>query len=207
MNARRLMEPSSGLGPHITTPLRKNAAVHHSKNCALMSQMGSDSVIRRCLINVRLAPEASAVLHSIASSARNSDGSGIVRPSDTPRRITRRIGATHGAATMNRVCARSVCQRIGPHLDVYGARLGALAAFLQPRRAVAVRAPQAAALPAGVRVVDAPVQALGKKLSGYGMRSMIICPSLSAAKPSLRLAVEIGTFSPSPTVLCWSTQV
>jgi len=24
----------------ITTPLRKNAAVHHSKNCALMSQMG-----------------------------------------------------------------------------------------------------------------------------------------------------------------------
>jgi hypothetical protein len=32
--------PSSGLGPHITTPLRKNAALHHSKNCALMSQMG-----------------------------------------------------------------------------------------------------------------------------------------------------------------------
>jgi DNA polymerase III subunit epsilon len=30
MNARRLMgEPFSGLGPHITTPLRKNAAVHH----------------------------------------------------------------------------------------------------------------------------------------------------------------------------------
>src|SRR5262249_23700123 len=31
--------PSSGLGPHITTPLRKNVAVHHSKNWALMSQM------------------------------------------------------------------------------------------------------------------------------------------------------------------------
>jgi hypothetical protein len=29
-----------GLGPHITTPLCKNVAVHHSKNCALMSQMG-----------------------------------------------------------------------------------------------------------------------------------------------------------------------
>jgi hypothetical protein len=27
--------PSSDLGPHITTPLRKNAAVHPSKNCAL----------------------------------------------------------------------------------------------------------------------------------------------------------------------------
>jgi hypothetical protein len=33
--------PSSGLGPHITTPLLKNAAVHHSKNCALMSQLKS----------------------------------------------------------------------------------------------------------------------------------------------------------------------
>src|SRR4029077_8965981 len=52
-----------------------------------------------------------------------------------------------------------------------------------------------------------PSKPLAKKLSGYGIRSMIICPSLSAAKPSLRLAVEIGTFSPSPTVLWWSTQV
>src|SRR5262245_3593213 len=35
MNSRRLMRtPSSGLGPHITTPLRKNAAVHHGKNYA-----------------------------------------------------------------------------------------------------------------------------------------------------------------------------
>jgi hypothetical protein len=41
MKSRRLMgAPSSGLGPHITTPMRKNAAVHHSKNCALMSHMG-----------------------------------------------------------------------------------------------------------------------------------------------------------------------
>jgi hypothetical protein len=43
MNSRRFMgAPSSGLGPDITTPLRKNAAVHHSKNCALMSQMGQN---------------------------------------------------------------------------------------------------------------------------------------------------------------------
>jgi hypothetical protein len=41
MNSRRFMDaPSSGLGRDITTPLRKNAAVHHSKNCAMMSQMG-----------------------------------------------------------------------------------------------------------------------------------------------------------------------
>src|SRR5215472_11184337 len=76
---------------------------------------------------------------------------------------TERIGATQGAAPMNRMCARSVRQRIGPHLDVYSARLWALAAFLQPRRAVAVRTPQSAALPAGVRVVDSAVQALGKE--------------------------------------------
>jgi hypothetical protein len=31
---------SSDLGPHIITPLRKKAAVHHSKNCAMMSQVG-----------------------------------------------------------------------------------------------------------------------------------------------------------------------
>src|SRR5262249_43170236 len=74
-----------------------------------------------------------------------------------------RIGVTQGAAPMNRMCARSVRERIGPHLDVYGARLGALAAFLEPRRAVAVRAPQAAALPAGIRIIDAPVQAFGKE--------------------------------------------
>src|SRR5262249_43537077 len=30
----------SSFGPHITTPVRTNAAVHHSKDSALMSQMG-----------------------------------------------------------------------------------------------------------------------------------------------------------------------
>src|SRR5262245_8847657 len=64
---------------------------------------------------------------------------------------------------MNRMCARSVRQRIGPHLNVYSARLGAFTAFLQPRRAVPVRGPQPAALPAGVRIIDPPVQAFGKK--------------------------------------------
>src|SRR5215470_1294193 len=57
----------------------------------------------------------------------------------------------------------SVRERVGPHLDVYGARLGALSAFLKPWRAVPVRAPQPAALPAGIRVIDASVQPLGKK--------------------------------------------
>jgi hypothetical protein len=34
-----LASPHGRLGPHISTPLCKNVAVHHSKNCALMSQM------------------------------------------------------------------------------------------------------------------------------------------------------------------------
>src|SRR5262249_31602875 len=71
--------------------------------------------------------------------------------------------ATQNAASMNRMCARSVRQRIRPHLNVYSARLGAFAAFLQPRRAVPVRAPQPAALPAAVRIIDSPVHSLGKK--------------------------------------------
>jgi hypothetical protein len=58
MNSRRFTgAPSSGLGPDITTPLRKKAAVHHSKNCAMMSQMGqARHVVRsRRLRNVRYA--------------------------------------------------------------------------------------------------------------------------------------------------------
>src|SRR5688572_21724756 len=39
-------------------------------------------------------------------------------------------------------------------------RLRALAAFLEPRRAVAARHPEAAAFPTGVRVIDAALEAL-----------------------------------------------
>src|ERR1035438_1729674 len=59
-------------------------------------------------------------------------------------------------------------QRIGPQLDMHGARLRALAALHQPRRAIAARAPEPAALPARVGVVDAPVEALGKEAQGVG---------------------------------------
>src|SRR6185295_5093254 len=45
--------------------------------------------------------------------------------------------------------------------DMHRARLRALAALHQPRRAVAAGAPEPAAFPAGARVVDAPVEALG----------------------------------------------
>src|SRR5260370_17489946 len=57
----------------------------------------------------------------------------------------------------------SVRQRIGPQLDVHGTRLAAFAALHQPRRAITVGAPQPAAFPAGVGIIDAPVEALGIK--------------------------------------------
>src|SRR6266550_4885793 len=56
---------------------------------------------------------------------------------------------------------RSLRQWIRPQLDVHGARARALAALHQPGCAVAVGAPQPAALPATIRIVDAAVEALG----------------------------------------------
>src|SRR5262249_41704723 len=47
MNARRLMEaPPQAWRPHVTTPLHPNAAVHHSKNCALNVADGSRPTVR-----------------------------------------------------------------------------------------------------------------------------------------------------------------
>src|SRR5439155_18020507 len=57
----------------------------------------------------------------------------------------------------------SMCERIGPYLNVYGSGLRSFAHFHQPRRALAVRAPQRTALPAVVGIVDAPVKTLGEE--------------------------------------------
>src|SRR5258708_31912618 len=54
-------------------------------------------------------------------------------------------------------------ERVRPHLEVEHQRRRALAAFVQPRRAVAARGPNAAAFPAGIGIVDAAVEPLGIK--------------------------------------------
>src|SRR6187455_2312538 len=64
--------------------------------------------------------------------------------------------------------ACSMRQRIGPHLDMHGHRARALAQFVEPGRAIAARAPQATALPAGVRIVDAGVEPL--RIIAHGVR-------------------------------------
>src|SRR5262245_65734933 len=56
MNERRLMGTLVRLRAAHYTPLRKNAAVHHSKNCALMSQMGHELKGSARAYRVRFAP-------------------------------------------------------------------------------------------------------------------------------------------------------
>src|SRR5262245_35564092 len=71
------------------------------------------------------------------------------------------------AARSNSLCSL-LRQWIGAQLEVHGYRLHALAAFDQPWRAVAARGPQATAFPAGIRVVDAAVEALGIEAERVG---------------------------------------
>src|SRR4029079_6563646 len=65
----------------------------------------------------------------------------------------------------------SVGQRIGTELEVHRDRLLALAAFHEPRRAITAGGPQPAALPAGARIVNAPLEALGVAADGLRHRS------------------------------------
>jgi len=53
-----LASPSSGLGPHISTPLRNNAAVHHNKNRAMMSQIGQNQQCSRRAEHFCFAPKS-----------------------------------------------------------------------------------------------------------------------------------------------------
>src|SRR5262249_1350362 len=62
----------------------------------------------------------------------------------------------------------SMRQRTRAPLDLPRARTAAHAVLGEPRRAVAVGAPQAAALPAAVRVVDARVEPLGVEAHRVG---------------------------------------
>src|SRR5579871_6611654 len=59
-------------------------------------------------------------------------------------------------------------KRIGTELELDDLRQRALAGLAMERRAVAVRRPQGAALPAGVRVIDAAVDPLGEEAERIG---------------------------------------
>src|SRR5262245_324938 len=59
-------------------------------------------------------------------------------------------------------------QRVRAELEVHGHRLHALTAFHLPRRAVARGRPQAAAFPAGARVIDAAVEPFGEEAHRIG---------------------------------------
>src|SRR5215510_13584647 len=75
------------------------------------------------------------------------------------------------AMTMAFICAPrplSPRQRIGTQLEVDDDRLLAFATFHEPRRSVATSRPQPPTLPAGVRIVDAPVKSLGVEAQRVG---------------------------------------
>src|SRR3569833_3165687 len=80
-----------------------------------------------------------------------------------PRLLALRLHAEGAAfaAPSFRSYRRLVRQRIGPQLEVRRQRPSPLAAFDQPWRPIAIRRPQTTAFPAGVRIIDAAVEALG----------------------------------------------
>src|SRR5438128_1311147 len=80
------------------------------------------------------------------------------------------------------------CQRIGPDLDMHGARFRALAALHQPGCAVAARTPEPAAFPARARIVNAPVEALGKEAERIGNTQHYHLPILEGDEA----VVEVG---------------
>src|SRR5579872_84356 len=63
---------------------------------------------------------------------------------------------------------RLVGQRIRPQLELHGLAGCALAAFEVPRSARGIRGPESLALPAGFRIIDAAVQALGEEAHRVG---------------------------------------
>src|ERR1700686_5163954 len=79
-----------------------------------------------------------------------------------------RTHRSHGTRGVQISPRTSVRQRIGPKLDVHGTRHRTLAAFLEPGRAVAIRAPQTAPFPPGVGIVDTPVKTLGVEAERIG---------------------------------------
>src|SRR5262249_59921356 len=70
-------------------------------------------------------------------------------------------GDASAAPATSSALKHSLREWIRSKLEVHGHRFHTLAAFDQPRRAIAARGPQAAPLPAGIRVVDAAVESLG----------------------------------------------
>src|SRR5215469_10572403 len=90
----------------------------------------------------------------------------LIRPS-SPRKL-KTVVAPLVFPGGGRWLAPSVGERVGAELEVEGERHGTLAAFLEPRRAVAARRPHPAAFPSGIGVVDAAVQALGVKAQRVG---------------------------------------
>ena len=81
---------------------------------------------------------------------------------------------------------------------MYDQRFGSLAAFQQPRRAVAARCPQAAAFPAGVGIIDATVEPLGVEAHGVGHPQRDHLAVLERDQPVIEVAGRHGDVLAEP---------
>ena len=81
-------------------------------------------------------------------------------------------------------------------------RQRSFAALHMERRAAAERRPQSAALPAGIGIVDAAVEALGVEAHRIGHAQDDELAVDQRDERSLSLPVATGTLSPRPSVLC-----
>src|SRR4029077_7786336 len=80
----------------------------------------------------------------------------------------------------------------------YGARARALACFHQPRRAVAVSAPQTTAFPACIRVVDASVETFGIEAQGVGNSQRDHLPVLERDKAITEIGGRVRNILAKP---------
>src|SRR3954453_629088 len=92
------------------------------------------------------------------SGAKGRDVSAGTRPAFSPSATPEACPRATMRATFPEVVMPLLRQRVRPHLDMHRHRARTLAEFVEPRCAVAARAPQSASLPAGVRIVDAGVE-------------------------------------------------
>src|SRR5271165_322527 len=79
-------------------------------------------------------------------------------------------------------------QRIGAQLEMDRQRSAALAAFLEPGRAIAACGPQPTALPAGIGIVDAAIESLGVEAQWIGQAQYDHLAVLESDDPVVEIA-------------------
>src|SRR5437667_10332726 len=91
----------------------------------------------------------------------------VTAPTTSVARPMKSTGSSRLMASCH-IGPASPSERVGPELELHDLARRPLAALDVERRARGVGGPQPLALPAGVRIVDAPVHPLGVEAHGVG---------------------------------------